>query len=424
MRTLCLAIVWLALVAPAMAQDAPSAGATPASGLAQLMTALDQHNPELMGVRSQVDAALSRVAPAGAPPDPTFSAGYMSGFLRPPFFPSASTPNGFRQFGVSQEIPFPGKLRLRSHIATTEADAARWAFEDVRLRLRSQMKAAYFQYVYYERGLAILLRNKSLLEQLRRTAEARFSVNKAAQQDVIKAQLEISMILEREAMLRRERDASRARINSLLYRTPDTPVDPNLTFAVADVPTSVSALEGLITARAPAVRQAEQEINRGQQALALAQKELRPDFGVNVTTQKYIGGMPWMYGLDVMVKVPVFWQRKQRPMIAEAAATLDAGRRMRENTVAMATADAAEQFFALTAADRLATLYRDSIIPQARLALESSLASYQVGTVDFLTLLTNFSTVLTYEISYEDQLAQYRSAVARLEPLIGTELIR
>ncbi len=424
MRKLCLAVVWLGVVGPAMAQDAPPSGAAPVSGLAQLTAELEQHNPELKATRRQVDASLARISPAGAPPDPTFSAGYMSGFLRPPFFPSSSSPNAFQQFGVSQEIPFPGKLRLRSQMATTEADATRWVYEDVRLTLRSQLKSTYFQYVYYDRSLAILQRNKSLLEQLRQTAEARFRVNRAAQQDIIKAQLEISMILERDAMLRRERDAARVRINSLLYRAPETPVDPQLAFEVGDVPGSVAVLEGLITARAPAVRRAEQEINRGQQALALAQKELRPDFGVNVTTQKYVGGMPWMYGVDVMVKVPIFWQRKQRPMIAEAAATLEAGRRMRDNTVAMSTADAGEQFFALTTADRLATLYRDSIVPQARLALESSLASYQVGTVDFLTLLTNFSTVLTYEISYEEQLAQYRTALARLEPLVGTELIR
>jgi outer membrane protein TolC len=174
----------------------------------------------------------------------------------------------------------------------------------------------------------------------------------------------------------------------------------------------------------PALKRAEQIVNRGQQGLALAQKEVLPDFAVHVTSQRFTGDMPWMYGVDVMVKLPLYWQRKQRPMIAEAAAALESGKRMRENTLAMAAARVTEAHAAATTSQRLADLYGDSVLPQARLALESSLAAYQVGNVDFLTMLTNFTTVLNYEVSFEEQAARYRSALAQLEPLVGLELVR
>jgi outer membrane protein TolC len=367
---------------------------------------------------------VARIAPAGAPPDPTVSVGYMSGFLRPPFFPSSTTPGAFRQVGVSQELPYPGKLALRSRVAATEADASRWSYEDVRLRLIADLKVAYVDYLLVDRTLAIVLRNKTALEQFRDLAEARFSVAKASQQDVLSAQLQLSILLERQATLELDRTTLRADINRLLYRPPDTPVP------VSDLVVSRPAMESVETLRAqaadryPALKRAEQQINRGQQALALARKEQLPDFGINVTTQKFVGGMPWMYGIDFMVKVPIFSQRKQRPMVAEAAAALDAASRMRESTSSEAASRVTQEHAAAATSQRLMDLYGDSVLPQARLTLESSVAAYEVGTVDFLTLLTNFITVLNYEISFEEQQARYRRALARLEPFVRGEFIR
>ena len=399
--------------------------AEPASSTLQgLVSELERNNPELKAARREIDMRIARIAPAGAPPDPSLSFGYMSGIVRPPFFPSASTPNAFRQFGASQEIPYPGKLALRSSVAATEADAARWNSEDVRLRLVAELKTSYVEYVRADRSLGIVARNKQLLEQVRDIAESQFRVGKGLQQDVFKAQLEISMLLERAAMLEQGRTAARARVNALLYRAQDSPVETQVAFDVAPLPDDVRQLRALAAERYPGLRRDEQLIQRGQHGLALARKEVLPDFAVNLTTQQPVGGMPWMYGIDVMVKVPLFWQRKQRPMIAEAAAALEAGRRMRENTLAQAQGAVTEGYVMASTARRLTTLYTDSILPQARLTLESSLAAYQVGSADFLTVLTNFSTVLAYELNYEQQQAQYRRAVAELEPYIGTTLIR
>lgn len=186
---------------------------------------------------------------------------------------------------------------------------------------------------------------------------------------------------------------------------------------------SLDELRSLAEVNNPALKRDERVIDRGQQAVALAKKELLPDFAVNVTTQKYAGDMPWMYGIDLMVKVPIYWQRKQRPMIAEAAAALESGRQMRDNTLATAAGQVTEAYLAATTSQRLVTLYADSVLPQARLALESSLASYQVGNVDFLSVLANFMTVLDYEVSYEEQLSRLRMALARLEPLVGIDLM-
>lgn len=111
-------------------------------------------------------------------------------------------------------------------------------------------------------------------------------------------------------------------------------------------------------------------------------------------------------------------------MIAEAAAALEGSRKMRENSLTQAMTEVSQQYLNATTSDRLVRLYADSVLPQARLALESSLISYQVGTADFLTVLMNFMAVLDYEINYEEQNARYHQALASLEPLAGIELVR
>jgi cobalt-zinc-cadmium efflux system outer membrane protein len=394
------------------------------STLAALVAELGTNNPEIAAARREVDMRSARIAPAGTPPDPTLSIGYMSGFARPPFFPSSATPNAFRQVGVSQEIPYPGKLSLRSRIAAIDADAARWSVEDTRLQLAAELKAMYFEYQFASRSLDIVRRNREVLDQFRQIAEARFSVGQAIQQDVLKAQLEISGLIERTTVLERQRDALRARINGLLYREPDAPLNPELPFATLPLPADAAALRAQALERYPALKRDEQQITKAQQQLSLARKEYLPDFGINVTAQQAPGDMPWMYGVDFMVKVPIFWQRRQRPMVAEAAAGLEAGRRMRDTTVARAEAMVGELHVNATSAKRLMDLYSGSVLPQARLTLESALASYQVGKAEFLTVLTDFMSVLTYEIGLEEQRTQYHVALAGLEPLVAAEFIK
>ena len=407
----------LMLAVPALA------AAQSASPLPQLVAEFERNNPELQAARREVDMRAARIAPAGTPPDPTLSVGYMSGFLRPPFFPSSTTPDAFRQVGISQELPYPGKLALRSRIAASDADVARWSYEDVRVRLASELKAEYVEYVRLDRSLEIVRRNKKVLEDFRRIAEARFSVGKAAQADVLKAQVEISILTEQEQMLLRERTATNARVNALLYRPQDTSLESSDAFVVQVPDETLEGLQALAAKRAPAIQRDVQQVTRGEHAVALAKKELYPDFGLNVTTQKFVG-MPWMYGVDFMVRVPIFWQRKQRPMIAEATAGRETARQMQNNTRAAVAAAVTDQYAAMTTSRRLLDLYDDSILPQARLALESAMAAYEVGTVDFLTVLSNFTTVLSYEVNLEQQKSQYRQALARLEPLVGLELIR
>ncbi|HMW02949.1 MAG TPA: TolC family protein, partial [Acidobacteriota bacterium] len=79
---------------------------------------------------------------------------------------------------------------------------------------------------------------------------------------------------------------------------------------------------------------------------------------------------------------------------------------------------------AVTTAQRLIKLYGTTIIPQATLSLDSAIAGYEVGKVDFLTLLDNLVTLLNYQLSYYEQLSNEKKALASMEPYLGMELTR
>jgi len=155
----------------------------------------------------------------------------------------------------------------------------------------------------------------------------------------------------------------------------------------------------------------------------LAQKEVRPNFTVGYTYMQR-AGLPNMYGFSFSTSLPVFRRRKQDMAIAEAAANLEASRHSEENVLSVLRYRVKQEFLAAQAGERLMNLYSQALLPQSRLTLDSSLASYGTGTTDFLSVLTNFSTLLDYELNYQQQLAEHEKALARLEELTGLSLVQ
>jgi outer membrane protein TolC len=162
-------------------------------------------------------------------------------------------------------------------------------------------------------------------------------------------------------------------------------------------------------------------IDRSQLGVEAALKEYKPDFAV-AGGYYYMGAMPPMYEFRFDVKVPL--QRARRAAaVAEQRSTVEQARSTYENTRLGLQDRVQEDYQMASTSVRLARLYRDTVLPQARLALESSMADYQTGGVDFLSVLTNFGSVLEYEMAYFDELASYHTAVSRLEEMTGTPIM-
>lgn len=393
----------------------------PVITLEELVAEALRTNPEILEARRRYDARLARVPQMSALPEPTLSIASMGNL--PPFSVQVGDPSSARMVNIMQEIPFPGKLALRGKIAALEAEAERWSYEQTWRRVISELKVAYYELYFVDKSLEIVRRIKGLLEQFLQIAEARYQVGKAAQADVLKAQTELSILLERLAVLEQRRASTVALLNALLNRPPETPLGRTTEVKKGALTFSLEELYRMAAAGSPELKQQERVIDSRHYQLALAQKEFYPDFAVGF---QYLQrpAMSEMWGFSVSVKLPLYFWRKQRPALEEADAEWAQARRRHEGIRAQLFFRVKDLYLMAMTADRLLRLYEEGIIPQATLALESSIAAYQVGAVDFLTLITNLITVLTYEISYYEQLVTFQKSLAQLEPLIGRELVR
>lgn len=378
-------------------------------------------NPEIAAAQRARDAAAERPRQARSLPDPMVSAGYNASGTPLPGAGLGKEPVANIGVMVRQELPYPGKRDLRAAIASRELDAESQQIEAARLSVTARVKQAYYRLAYAYAVADVVTRNRDLLDTLLKVSENRYAVGQAAQQDVIRAQTQLSILAVQLERVQQERATREGELNALMARVPGAPVGRPEDLLLTPFELSLDSLVAFANEHAPMLRRDQIMVDRGQLAVASARKDYQPDFAVSGGYYN-MGAMPSMYEFRFDVSVPLQRARRaaavaeQLAMVAQARSTYDSTR--------LGLQDRVQQDYQMASASvRLARLYRDTVLPQARLALESSMLSYQTGSVDFLSLLANFGTVLEYEMTYFDELASYHSAVSRLEEMTGTALV-
>src|SRR5579872_4189600 len=183
-------------------------------GPQDLLNGLIQNNPEIQSARFRFEAATKRPSQVGTLPEPTarytnFGVGHPFSRLNPSEF-------AYQGFGVSQEIPFPGKLGLASEEAKREAEGELQKYRSVILEVTSRLKVAYYEWLAVQKAIELTRKNSDLLSRFEEIARNRYTVGKGLQQDVLKAQLEVSSLEREIGMLDEKRQRAEAEIASLL----------------------------------------------------------------------------------------------------------------------------------------------------------------------------------------------------------------
>jgi outer membrane protein TolC len=162
-------------------------------------------------------------------------------------------------------------------------------------------------------------------------------------------------------------------------------------------------------------------VERNQFAINLAQKDYLPDLSVGYMYEQR-PNIPDMHGMTFTVNIPIFYKTKQREEVRQATEEQLSAASARDNRQNELYFDLKQNYLAAKASDNLLKLFSQGVVPQSSLALESSMSAYQVGNVDFLTVIGNFTTVLNYETDYYRELANYQTALARMEAVTGADL--
>lgn len=406
----------IAILLLAAVQAAPSDTLTVAEALRVARSA----NPMLRAARASAAAAAQRVGPAGALPDPQLQFGLMNRMASD--FGSTMDPMTMNQVQLMQMLPWPGKLggarrAARHTAAATAADA-----DEQERMLAANVRMAYYEVAYADRALEVMRRTQGLLRDFLDVSTTMYAVGSAVQQDVLRAQVEVARMGEEITRMGQERVAMAARLNALLGRSAIEPVGAlELEELEAGALPPVDSLLAWAQGGRPALVAGAERVAAAEATLSAARRELFPDLSLGLAYQQR-PQFPTMVSLMVGINVPLFAATKQLATRREMAAMRDMSAaeltNLRNETVAriVETRARAEQ-------DRsLVRLYRGSILPQARAAVQAALSSYRVGRVTFMTLVDNQMTVNRYETETYRLLADHQQALGELEALLGREV--
>lgn len=391
--------------------------------LKDLLAEALNNNPEVVAAQKRYEASRQRPSQVSSLPDPMFSPGYNSSGRPWPGAGLGTEVTSNIGVMISQEIPFPGKRKLAGDMAVKESEAEWQQYQQTKLSVVSRIKQAYYRRAYAFAAVDVLTKNLDLLRKFLKITEARYAVGKAAQQDIFKAQTQISILETKRVQLEREKRARAAEINSLVNRAPGSPLDRPDDLRVMDLPAGLQELYLSARENSPMLKRDEKMIQRAEVAVNMARKEYYPDFTLNGGYYN-MGGMSPMYMFRADFKIPLYYFRKQRAAVTEQSQTLAQSRKTYEATNQGLHYRIQDDYSMAETASQLVKLYEQAVIPQARLALESSLSSYETGSVDFLTVFMNYTTVVEYQMNYYDELQNFYLALARLEEMTGRELVQ
>ncbi len=385
-------------------------------------------NPGLAATTARAEALAAIPEQRGTLPDPHLSLN----LLNVPLDSFSLTQEGMTQLqiGISQALPYPGKLALQEAVARELAEAASQEVEELRLALVRDVKVIWWNLFYLDRALEIVETNQALLRQFVEVAQSKYQVGKGLQQDVLLAQLELSRLLDRRLLLEGVRRNEAIRLNTLLDRPVTTPVVlPAEVDERAPRPLAAERLLAKAMERRPRLAAKERLLEAARLRVELAEKDYYPDFRLGAAWGVRGGENPDgsdrsdFGSLQFSMNLPIYSGSRQDKALDQRNSE-----RLREQFALqeLQRQVAAEIGRALSDYRRSAeqaVLFKSGIIPQASQTVASMLAGYQVNKVDFLNLVRSQITLYNYETHYWKVLSESRQALARLAAAVGEEAI-
>jgi outer membrane protein TolC len=340
-----------------------------------------------------------------------------------PFSGYTNSDFAYLGFGISQDIPYPGKLRLKGEIARREADVSQQQIESVRRAVVVEVKSIYFQLAYLSKTLTLLEEDGELLKQVEQAADARYRSGLGTQQDVLQAQLQKTKLLREIAMHHLQVGKLEAQLKQLLNRSQESADIETADLVETPLVQTYTELLAAAQVQNPEIAAAQKMIEKQSLQVDLAHKDFYPDFNLQYMWQRTDPAQfRAYYMLSVGIKVPIYRSRKQRPELAQAESEWLHARSELQAQSQQLAGDLRSQYVVVQQTSELLKIHREGLSPQARSEFQSGLAAYQSNKQNFQALLTAFLDVLHLDEDYWQNVAEYETAIARLEQLTGLSL--
>ena len=388
--------------------------------LAGLIAEAYERNLKIKALEKETEAYSFRIKPAQTLPDPMIEFSLKNMGLDQ--WMIGHDPNSGIGVSVSQVFPYFGKLRLAGEMAGKAYEGRLQALEAVKLEIAKQIKIAYFDLFYLQKAVEILEKQKDIMQKALALAETRYAVGSGFQNDIFKAQLEISRMDEMIIPMKEMIDAGESKINLLLDYPPGRPLGKPEGIDCESLSLTLTQLEEYLLKQSPRLKEAYTMTEEKSIMVQAMRKEFKPDFKVTAGWE-YKGKLPDMYELMLGMEIPLFAGRKQGNRLQEAKTAAES---TRLDTAAMRNdmlIELNEYYLRAKTSENLLHLYKTRILPQAGLALESSFAAYPVNKTDFMALLSDINAQFSAELAYYRELTQLWNVLAELESLTAQSLL-
>jgi outer membrane protein TolC len=405
---------------PAPMKDQGSHFAAAPSPLAELVQEVEQSNPAIAAALNAWQAATNVPKQASALPDTEITVQQFSVGSPRPFAGYSNSDFAYVGIGASQDIPYPGKRRLRSEVAGREADSMSAQSDGVRRQAIETLKLVYFQLAYLQQTLPILVRNDQILSQIQQVAESHYRVGQGNQQDVLKAQLQRTRLLQEIAMHHQQEEQLEAQIKQVLSRTQGSPDIVTAPPSQTVLTRSDTELLDRVRDQNPDVLSRSEMVRRHGSQVELSHKEFRPDFNVSYTYEHTADKFRDYYMASFGIRLPN--RHRQSAALAEALQNQERAKQELRAEMQRVQSEVEQQYVAVRRTEDQLKIYKGGLIPQSEATFQAGLAGYQSNRQDFQTLLSSFQDVLNSNLEYQRQLVEHESALARLERLTGVSL--
>jgi len=391
--------------------------ATPLAGLIEEATA---NNPRILASVHAYKASTHKPKQEGALPDTQLMVQHLSVGSPRPFAGYTNSDFAYIGLGASQEFPYPGKRKLRAEVAAREADSLKEQSESAGREVIGRLKAAYFQLAFVQQAISLLQHHDGVLANMEQIVESQYRVGKGDQQEVLRAQLQHTRILQEIAMNKREEGRLEAQLKQLLGRSQDSPDIVAEPLRERPLPYTSSQLLQMVKEQNPAIRSQQAMLRQAQSQVALTHKEFRPDFNLQYMYQNTDRKFRDYYMLTFGMNLPN--RGRRRAELAESLEKQERAAREVDAEIQGRSAELQEQLSVAQTSSEQLKIYNEGLIPQAAATFRSALAAYQANRQGFQTLLSSFLDLLDLDLQYQRNLADHESALAQIEALTGVTL--
>lgn len=392
--------------------------------LAAVIDVALRDNPELLAANAQWLAAQERPAQARSLEDPVLGYRYFARSVETRVGPQE------HRIGLAQRVPFFGKLGLREQVAVREAERLRADYEAKQVAIVARVKTVYYDLYMAQKAIEITEENLDILRRLARIATSKYAAGKVSQQDVLKAQVELSQLANELLTLRQKKETAGAALNLLVNRPPEAPLGIPGEFVITPVTRMAEELQREALARSPVLRALEEDIRKRRARVALARRQYYPDFLLGVDYIQVGGGStrnPEDGKGAVIFKMGVtlpIWRGKLKAGEREAERALEASLKQHEAVKSKVLFEVSDGVVKVKTAADIVELYATTLLPQAEQSLKAATIAYGADRADFLNLLESQRALLTLRLGYYRALVDFQQRLAEVERAVGGDLVR